>query len=1065
MLTVIIDIDDLKDYINNNHVRQIKIDEVNINELEIGTERLWYPCYKGHTEVVDPSISPTCTMPGRTAGKHCSVCGEIIIAQSVIPELGHEYESVVTDPTCTKQGYTTHTCTRSGCGHTYKDNYTEALGHSYGDWSVILEPTCTETGTKRRNCTRTNCTAYETETIAALGHTSSDWIIDVESTTATEGSKHKECTVCGEILETATIPKLEPLTYTLSIDETYYSVEATDTHISGDINILSDYNGKPVTTIASNAFKGCSEITGVVIPNSVTYIGEGAFRDCDSLTGVYISDLASWCNISFDNGSNPLNYAKNLYLNGELVTELVIPDSVTSIGIAAFSNCRSIVSVVIPNSVTTIGGSAFNWCNSITSIIIPDSVTSIGEFAFHNCTSLTSIVIPNSVTSIAFSTFSSCSSLTSVVVPDSVTSIGGYAFHNCYNLIGIVIPDSVTSIGDNAFEYCNRLTKVYYTGVDDEWAGISVGTDNSKLTDATIYYYSETHPTEVVNCWRYVDSVPTAWCNDIVIDEAVAATCMNTGLTEGSHCGVCGTVTKAQTIVKALGHDYTDWVASLEPTCTTTGTKSRRCRRCETVETMSTPSTGHNYTSVVTEPTCTEQGYTTHTCTNAGCGDSYKDTYTDATGHTWGAWSIDIKPTCTMAGTNRRDCSVCDAFETQTVAATGHNWNTTYSWNGYSSCTATRVCSNDSSHTETATATITNTVTTAATCTTAGVRTYTATFSASWAATQTKTETISATGHNWGEPTYTWNSTKTLCTAIRTCQNDSSHTEKATASELAGTISNVVTTAATCTTAGVRTYTATFDYNTASWAGRTTTTVAIPATGHNYSTVVTEPTCTEKGYTTYTCNTCGHSYTEETPALGHDWGYAGTIEPNCTDDGEIEYTCANCGAYKTEINPNAPALGHTWVDATCTEPKTCSVCGETEGAALGHTEVNYPDVEPTTTSIGYQNGSYCSVCGTVIESREKILATPVISDAVLSSSECIAEIGVKNNNSVSVTCYVSLFDDSVAELYTNYVTIPANAATLMGMDYASTAILPLECYVYFEASGYEDSYETSVVLG
>ena len=217
--------------------------------------------------------------------------------------------------------------------------------------------------------------------------------------------------------------------------------------------------GNSVTTIGEKAFYYCKNLTSVTIPNSVTSIGNLAFSGCTSLTSVHIFDLTAWYNISFVNFySNPLSYANNLYLDGELVTELVIPNDVTSIKDHAFAGCDSLTSVVIGNSVTHIGENAFNGCHSLASIVIPDNVTSIGDGAFSSCTSLTSIIIPDSVTSIGDSAFSYCSSLTSITIPDSVTSIGDRAFAYCSMLTSITIPDSVTSIGDGAFSDCLWLT-------------------------------------------------------------------------------------------------------------------------------------------------------------------------------------------------------------------------------------------------------------------------------------------------------------------------------------------------------------------------------------------------------------------------------------------------------------------------------------------------------------------------------------------------------------------------------------------------------------------------------
>lgn len=212
-----------------------------------------------------------------------------------------------------------------------------------------------------------------------------------------------------------------------------------------------------VTTIGEYAFGYCTDLTAIAIPNSVISIGSGAFYRCSNLTSIYISDLEAWCKVENYGNFYP---ALHLYLNGEEIKDLVIPNTVTSIGACAFSGFSCITSVNIPNSVTNIGYGAFSTCSGITSVNIPNSVTSIGKDAFADCKGLKTVNIPNSVTSIGEGAFGGCSGLNTVNLPNNMSNIVNYLFAQCTGITSITIPNSVTSIGEGGFTDCSSLTSI-----------------------------------------------------------------------------------------------------------------------------------------------------------------------------------------------------------------------------------------------------------------------------------------------------------------------------------------------------------------------------------------------------------------------------------------------------------------------------------------------------------------------------------------------------------------------------------------------------------------------------
>ena len=445
--------------------------------------------------------------------------------------------------------------------------------------------TCQQEGlTEGKKCELCNTVFLAQENLPKLECSPSDWIIDREVSVTKDGLKHIECTTCGKRIQEEIIyaVRSQGLAYKVNDDGTTCTITGLGTCTDINIVIPEYIDGYKVTAIGETAFKGCKNITSVAISQYVSEIGARAFMNCEAMEKVilpaalkivgeegfyicsslknvyYEGDTEGWCGIDFVTGwSSPLGHYSQLYFGDKLVTELVIPDTVTKIDNHAFFGCLSITSVKIGNGVTEIGDQAFSCCKSIvevtlgnsvkiiddcafestqiTEIIIPDSVEYIGCETFYNCkllknvvigksveyvhvgaflnctslvyneyedclylgnednpyhvlisikdnsvtsfeiptftkaiiggafsnfTSLESVTIPNTVTVIGWHMFQDCTALKNVVIPDSVTSIDEAAFYGCNSLENIIIPNGVISIGNSAFAYCKSLQSI-----------------------------------------------------------------------------------------------------------------------------------------------------------------------------------------------------------------------------------------------------------------------------------------------------------------------------------------------------------------------------------------------------------------------------------------------------------------------------------------------------------------------------------------------------------------------------------------------------------------------------
>ena len=487
----------------------------------------------GHDLETHNGQEATCTEKGWKEYVTCKREGCKHTTYEEIPALGHTGGTA----TCTEQAV----CERCN------EKYGSTLEHKYGTLIPQTNATCSATGIRSHyKCSSCNklfaddehkTEITETDLIIPIDENAHDfgkWIknegADTHTRVCSFNSEHTETENChggtATCTEQAVCEKCnakygefakhnykdgvcivcgirrpsEGLGYSLNSDGTGYTVTGIGTCTDKELIIPSEYNAKPVMSIGKDAFRFCSGLTSVTIPDSVTSIGSSAFYNCTGLTSISgsatnVSTVATQAKpTSFTvNITSGTSIGESAFENCTGLMSITIPDSVTSIGDNAFYNCRGLNRVTIPNSVTSIGEGAFLFCTSLTSVTIPDSVTSMGVGAFNGCSGLTSIIVvegnskyhsegnciietetktlilgcktsviptDGSVTSIGEYAFALCTGLTSITIPDSVTSIDVAAFAYCTGLSSITIPDSVTSIGESAFSGCSELTSI-----------------------------------------------------------------------------------------------------------------------------------------------------------------------------------------------------------------------------------------------------------------------------------------------------------------------------------------------------------------------------------------------------------------------------------------------------------------------------------------------------------------------------------------------------------------------------------------------------------------------------
>ncbi len=517
----------------------------------------------GHTEVIDQAAAPTCTTTGLTEGKHCSVCNTVIVAQEIIKATGHHYETEVTAPTCTTDGYTTYTC--SSCGYTYQGNKTDKLGHNY-----ITVPgtekaaTCTADGKAAdEKCSRCDAEKKGTK-IPAAGHT--EVIDEAKAATCTSSglTEGKHCSVCGTILVAQK-----------SVDPLGHSYKAVVT--------------KPTCTEQGYTTHTCTRC-GYYYIDSYTQIQSSAHNYSSKktyaptcTTAGYDVNVCSICKheVKIEGSEKPAT--------GHDYKDKVTDPTCTKQGYTTHT-CSVCGDKKTDTYVDATGHSYGAW-NVTKNATCTETGTK--EQKCKACDHINTAVVP--ATGHDYK----------ITVTEPTCTEAGYTTYKCTKCTETYHTDSVAAAGHAYGEWVITKAAACTNNGTKQKSCTKCGDVITETIAATGHNYTEkvTKPTcteggyTTYTCTKCNDTYKGTYTgkkgHTEVIIPAVEPRCDAVGYTEGKKCSECGEILIAQVEIAVTAHTYNEWTITKVPSCTEKGEEVRKCTECQHTETKELPMDDH----------------------------------------------------------------------------------------------------------------------------------------------------------------------------------------------------------------------------------------------------------------------------------------------------------------------------------------------------------------------------------------------------------------------------------------------------------------------------------------